>query len=293
MPDLFSDCANAQDLSYRNICAGNHRINQQIKVFCESLWHRFEPYADAHFLTQIKSHFYERYWEMYLTCCLIDWGFGVQSSEHGPDILIKDNNLRIWIEAVTSGNGDPISNLDIVPDIETGIAQRVPERRIILRIRSSIENKLQVYHNYIRDSIIESNEPFIIALNGAKLNFMSRDDDIPYILKSILPIGDHYYNFETETAGITHRDTIVRENGAEVSTNVFLDDNYRHISAILYSNTHAGRYDEDIGSDFLLIHNPKASNPLPTDIIQMGSIIRIQINEENNTFSYCLEDVLT
>ena len=167
----------------------------------------------------------------------------------------------------------------------------MPEEKIILRLRSSIEAKSLVYHNYVRDSIIESNEPFIIALNGAKLNFMSRTNDIPYILKSILPIGDHYYNFENETAGITYRDTIIRENGAEISTNVFLDNNYKHISAILYSNTHAGRFDEDIGSDFILIHNHNAINPLPFNIIQNGKVVRIETNEDSNTFSYQTENV--
>jgi hypothetical protein len=291
MPDLFTDCENAQDLAYKNICSAEYAIEQQMKVFCESLWYKFEIHADTHFLTQIRRSFYERYWEMYLTSSLIDWGFEVRSSRHGPDILIENNDLRIWIEAVASGNGDPISNPDAVPDIETGAAQLVPEEKIILRLRSSIEAKSLVYHNYIRDSIIESNEPFIIALNGAKLNFMSRTDDIPYILKSILPIGDHYYDFQNETAGITYRDAILRENGTEISTNVFLDDNYKHISAILYSNTHAGRFDEDIGSDYILIHNHNAINPLPFDIIQNGKVIRIETNNDSNTFLYQTENV--
>ena len=291
MPNLFTNCVSAQDIAYKNICIAAHPIEREIKAFCELLWSTFEIHADTHFLEQIRRSFYERYWEMYLTSSLIDWGFEVQSARHGPDILIENNDLRIWIEAVASGNGDPIYNLDVVPDIETGIAQQVPEEKIILRLRSSIETKSLVYHNYIRDSIIENNEPYIIALNGAKLNFMSRTDDIPYILKLILPIGDHYYDFQNETAGITYRDTIVRENGTEISTNVFLDDNYRHISAILYSNTHAGRFDEDIGSDFILIHNPKAVNPLPIDLIQNGKVIRIEIDEDSNTFSYQTENV--
>lgn len=291
MPDLFINCDNTQDLAYQNICSADHPINQEIKIFCEGLWNKFEVYADSHFLTQIRRNFYERYWEMYLTSSLIDWNFQVQSPRHGPDILIEDGNNRIWIEAVASGNGDPILNLDVIPEIETGIAQLVPEEKIILRLRSSVENKSAKYHDYIRDSIIRDTEPYIIAINGSKLNFMSRTDDIPYIVKSILPIGDYSYNFASETTSISYRDTIRRVGGADVSTNVFLDDNYRHISAILYSNTHAGRFDEEIGSDYLLIHNPKAINPLPADIIQKGKVIRIDTNQNNNTFTYRAENV--
>jgi len=291
VPDLFTDCESAQDLAYKNICSSEHLIEQEIKVFCELLWEKFELYSDTHFLTQIRRSFYERYWEMYLTSSFIDWEFDIQSDRHGPDVLIQYNENKIWIEAVASGNGDPINNPDVVPDIETGIAQLVPEEKIILRLRSSIEEKSRKYHDYIRDGILESTEPYVIALNGAKLNFMSRTDDIPYILKSILPIGDQYYDFQNERSGISHRDTIIRENGAEVSTNVFLDDAYRHISAILYSNTHAGRFDEEIGSDFILIHNPNAVNPLPIDLIQNGKVIRIATDEESATFSYRIENV--
>ena len=291
MPDLFTNCENAQNLAYKSICSANHPINQEIKIFCEGLWKKFEVYADTHFLTQIRINFDERYWEMYLTSSLIDWNFEIQSPNHGPDILIDDEINRIWIEAVTSGNGDPISNLDVVPEIETGIAQLVPEEKIILRLRSSVENKSAKYHDYINDSIIRDTEPYIIAINGSKLNFMTRTDDIPYILKSILPIGDYSYNFASETTSISSRDSIRRVGGAEVSTNVFLDDNYKHISAILYSNTHAGRFDEEIGSDYILIHNPNAVNPLLIDLIQKGKVVRIDTDEENSTFSYRTENV--
>lgn len=290
MPDLFSNCESTEDLAYINICSGSHRINREIKVFCELLWDKFEEHADTHFLIEFKQNFYERYWEMYLTSSLIDWEYSIESNSHGPDILIEHMDNKIWIEAVASGNGDPIINPDTIPDIEIGIGQLVPEEKIILRLRSSIESKSRVYHNYIRDSIIENDEPYIIALNGAKLNFIS-NDDIPYILKAVLPIGDYYYNFETEESGITFRDRVIRESGTEIFTNIFLDDNYNHISAILYSNTHAGKFDEEIGSDFILIHNPKAINPVPINIIQNGKVINIETDDESNTFTYRIEHV--
>lgn len=292
MPDLFTNCENAQDLAYKNICSGDHPINQEIKVFCESLWDNFKVHADSHFLTQIRRSFYERYWEMYLTSSLIDWGFQIKSHSHGPDILIKYDHNRIWVEAVTPGNGDPISNPDVVPEIEIGIAQLVPEERIILRLRQSVESKSIKFHDYIRDSIIRDNEPYVIAINGSKLNFMSGTDDIPYILKTILPIGDYTYSFTSETTSINFRDTIRRINGTNISTNVFLDSNYSHISAILYSNTHAGRYSDEIGTDYLLIHNPNAINPLPIDITQKGKVIRIATNDNDRTFTYQIENLL-
>ena len=78
---------------------------------------------------------------MYLTSTLVDWEYEIQSNGHGPDILVKHDDNKIWIEAVASGNGNPICNADAVPDIEFGTAQLVPEEKIILRLRSSIEEK--------------------------------------------------------------------------------------------------------------------------------------------------------
>lgn len=286
MADLFTDCTSASDLAYKNICLDESPISKEIKLFCESLWAVYEEYADDHFLTEIRSQFYERYWEMYLTVKMLESNFQLGSANSGPDILMNHEDEKIWIEAVTSGNGDPVHNPDVIPEIECGIAQTVPVDRILLRLRSSIEEKSRKCLEYIENSTIEPDEPYVIALNGAKLNFMIRTDEIPYILKAILPIGDYFYNFDSEESGITHRDIITSETGAEVSTNIFLDDEYNHISAILYSNTHAGNFNQESGDDFILIHNPKAVNPLPINIIKKGKVITIAINENGDSFTY-------
>jgi hypothetical protein len=41
------------------------------KEFAERLWTQYHPYADAHFLTEIRRDFHARFWEMYLTCTLL------------------------------------------------------------------------------------------------------------------------------------------------------------------------------------------------------------------------------
>ncbi len=280
MNKLFTNCNDAQDVAYKNICLEKSEKQRKIKYFCESLWRKFNIYADNHFLSQIKRNFYNRYWEMYLTVTILEWGYTIESNSEGPDVLIKNKMNKIWIEAVTSGNGD---TKDSVPKVKMNITQVIPEEQMILRLRNSIEEKSKVYKKYIKDLIIEDKEPFVIALNGAKLNFMT-DDDIPYILKALLPIGNYYSNFKNETLSIGFRDKIVKKNGAEISTNIFFDDKYKHISAILYSNVNAYDFDKDLGSDFILIHNPKAINPLPIDILKKGKIITIDMNKENNTF---------
>ncbi len=280
MKKLFFDCHNSEDIAYKNICLGKSKSQKNIKQFCESLWDKYKNYADSHFLSEVQKHFHDRFWEMYLTVTLLEIGYLIESSDKGPDILINYKNNKIWIEAVNSSNG---IGLDIIPDVEFDAQQLVPEDKIILRLRTSIEIKLKAYERYACTSIIKVKEPYIIALNSAGLNFMT-DDDIPYILKALLPIGDYVYNFKDEIMKIEFRDRIIKEKGSEVFTNIFFNDRYKYISAIIYSNVSAHAFNKDLGSDFILIHNPKAINPLPIDILKKGKIITIDMNKENNTF---------
>ncbi len=280
MKKLFFDCHNSEDIAYKNICLGKSKSQKNIKQFCESLWDKYKNYADSHFLSEIQKHFYDRFWEMYLTVTFLEIGYSIESSDKGPDILINYKNNKIWIEAVNSSNG---IGLDIIPDVEFDAQQLVPEDKIILRLRTSIEIKLKAYERYACTSIIKVKEPYIIALNSAGLNFMT-DDDIPYILKALLPIGDYVYNFKDEIMKIEFRDRIIKEKGSEVFTNIFFNDRYKYISAIIYSNVSVHDFNADLGSDFILIHNPTAINPLPIDLLKKGKIITIDMNKENNTF---------
>ncbi len=280
MNKLFTNCNDAQDVAYKNICLEKSEKQRKIKYFCESLWRKFNIYADNHFLSQIKRNFYDRYWEMYLTVTLLEWGYAIESNSKGPDVLIKNEMNKIWIEAVNSSNG---TSLDAIPDVKFDTMQLVPEDKIILRLQNSIETKLIAYERYACRSIIKAKEPYVIALNSVALNFMT-DDEIPYVLKALLPIGDYVYNFKDEIMKIEFRDRIIKEKGSEVFTNIFFNDRYKYISAIIYSNVSAHAFNKDLGSDFILIHNPKAINPLPIDILKKGKIITIDMNKENNTF---------
>lgn len=280
MKKLFFNCNNSEDIAYKNICLGKSDTQKNIKQFCESLWDKYVNHADSHFLSEIQKHFYDRFWEMYLTVTFLEIGYSIKSSNKGPDILISYKDSKIWIEAVNSNNG---TSLDVIPDVKFDATQLVPEDEIILRLRNSIEVKLMAYERYACRSIIKVKEPYIIALNSAGLNFMT-NDDIPYILKALFPIGDYVYNFKDEIMKIEFRDRIIKEKGSEVFTDIFFNDRYKYISAIIYSNVSAHDFHAELGSDFILIHNPKAINPLSMDFFKKGKIITIDINKENNTF---------
>jgi type I restriction enzyme S subunit len=243
-------------------------------------WSEFEPYADENFQTAIAMDFYARFWEMYLTCFLLDKGFAlVKRSERngnsGPDICIKDGERNIWIEAVAPTNGEGGDALEA----ESSTPQPVWEDQegIVLRLRSVIDQK---YHNYkicVKNKIITQGDPYIIALGCGKLSNIWLEEnsswypttlqDPPYLVNAVYAIGRYTYRFDDTgkkiEEGYELREKVEKKNSAEVSTNIFLTDDYNGISAVLSSVIHFNEIDRNPG--FVLVQNTHAKNPLPED----------------------------
>ncbi len=269
--DFFSS-TNPTDAVYINI--RDLKKYGDVREFVERLWAIYYRYGDRHFLSEIGHTFDQRFWEMYLGCVLIDNGIEIQRREEGPDFLLKTNDLQIWIEAVTPTAGDGRDMVDEIPEMDAAL---VPEDNIVLRFRSAIEDKYTQLLSFAAKGIIGSDDICIIALNGRgiPLAFLSNDDEIPNIIKSVLPFGNLRYEFDISTKKIirayyAHRSVISKQSGSEVSTDVFLDDHYAGISAILYSDANAANHPATIGSEFILIHNPTAKNPLRRGHFKFG-----------------------
>ena len=79
----------------------------------EKLWQNFKPYADNHFLTEIKTNFHQRSWEMYVGNVLLEKKLSIESKNEGPDFIVNDN---IYIECVAPTKGDP-AKPDSVPEM--------------------------------------------------------------------------------------------------------------------------------------------------------------------------------
>ena len=67
-----------------------------------------------------------------------------------------------------------------------------------------------------------------------------------------------------------YRDTIKKSNDVSVSTNIFEDETYNGISAVLYSVSNVVIHPENIGTEIQFVHNPMAKNKLPLGIFQFG-----------------------
>ena len=187
----------------------------------EKLYEKYHPYADGHFLSEVKKQFHQRTWEMYLGCALLDRGISFISEDVGPDILIEGSGKKIWIECIacTRGDGD-----DKVPTLRyDGHVQDVPDDEMIIRVASALKNKYEKYKKYVASGIVKEDDCFVIAVNAGALD---HPEMMPLILQSVFPIGHQTLSFPIgggeATSGWTTRPFRTKKNGSQVPTTFLL-----------------------------------------------------------------------
>lgn len=263
----------AEDNEY-NVIRDEPRFSQD-KAFIEEMWSEYKQYADKHFLSESRKNFKQRIWEMYLTCSLIAKGFSITSADKGPDILISKEGVVIWIEAVApkAGTGN-----DAVTELQPQTIRDVPDDQIKLRYRSAIEEKYNIkYKKYLLDKIVKPNDCYIIAINGSAIPSARREIEIPRIIRSVLPFGNETLRINVEESEVLDRyyqyqDQVSKVSGSSVSTDIFLNHQYDGISAVLYSCVGVDSLNspQELGDDFVLLHNPLAKNKLERGLIKLG-----------------------
>jgi hypothetical protein len=274
--DLFG-AGSASDPVFSHLLNPGHKEELVAKRFVERLWAVYEKYADPHFLTEIRRDFSARFWEMYLTCALLEkaseHGFSVSCPKPGPDILLELNGDRIWIEAVAATNGQQGKPDSLVEPNSDG-SYRIPEEKIVLRYTTAIREKYQKYLCYLRKGIIHKNDAYVVAVNksGLAYRWASAAIDLPRFLKAVYPIGELEVLIdkkEREIVGSQNRPRffIPKANQSQVSVRAFVDRRWRGISAILCSDADVGWSSSPLGSDLELAHNPLCRRPIVRGLI--------------------------
>jgi hypothetical protein len=280
-------------MSYINIRAAEDKFMQAARSNCEELWDLFEPHADPEFLVEIKKNFDARYWEMYLAVYLMSEGYEISAPKPGPDLGIRHNGCRIWFEATCPTRGAE-GKLDSVPDIkavsieEEPIFHDVPNERMVLRYLNVISEKKKQYASWLEHRIVAPEDCFIVAINPRRLGHEVADSDPPRILQAAYPVGGPYISLDPATAkpldaGYLFRDAIKKSSGAGVPTGVFLLKEYGAVSALLCSRVNAANQPGEMGSDFQLVENCRASSPLPDMFGLRGTFYRIDSIEGGHT----------
>lgn len=280
MKDIFS-ATNATDEDY--IFIRDDKNSVELRELLNSLWSKFFPLADSNFVDEISNDFHPRFWEMYLANVLLNNGMKLSSKDFGPDICVDSGDKSVWVEAIapTKGNG-----ADAVPVQEkNGQASNVPEDKIILRLRSAIEEKHRKYLKYISNNTMSKSDPYVIAINGYQLPSWMCQTAPSFIEKAVYPLGCHTVTFNKKTKnivdrGIEYRPEIIKQNNATVDTTVFQNPDYAGISAIIFSCANvwglksSQLWESDspglVGKDFQVLHNSLANNPIKHGWLKVG-----------------------
>ena len=260
------------------------------KIYMQNLWDIYQPFADKDFPKQLSQDLHARFWEMYLTCTLIDNSFTVvpkQTRAKGPDIRIEHTSTTIWVESAVPTSGD-LSKPDSVPNLQMDIAQKVPDDQIVLRYLSVIKDKYKKYHKYLKDETITDKDCYVIALNGCKTRH--GDSGLPRIVRSVLPFGPEVFTINTrskaESWGYQYRPSLKKASGCGVDTDIFTRQEYQYISAVMFSKVDVFNMTSIMGEDFIIVRNPLAVIQLPDDFPKVGLEYKAELSQSRPTLSY-------
>ena len=269
MIDLFSVTGEDINVGYRNLQAGEHRVEREIRATLEDLWSVYEPYADPNFVGEFAREPEVRFWEMYIACQLLEAGRELMPTSQRPnlggqpDICVLDRGRRIWIEAVAPdvGAAGPDQVVSPVPINEGGGLMPAPERQAQLRFTSALWTKTQKIEKYMQEGVIAPDEVALVAIGAGRFGLYISEHPFPSIVSSVFPIGQEVFVFDTA------RDEIVRQEfepslqiaraAGSIPRTAFLDPRFNKVSGLIWSRACIGnmmRSDRPIS----FVHNPCA-----------------------------------
>lgn len=300
---LLDPSITAPDIIYNNI-QKKHAWNAPRDLAAnhvEELYSVTSHLLDAKFPEQIKHDFTACYSEMYFAAALMERSSFEMThpSDKGADFFVE--NLNCWVEVTAATDGEE-GNPNTIPKRKKNVAQRYPEKQVILRLSSAFYTKANKLKNDIDKGLISKDQPIIICISGGGLieNLpMHAEGGYPVIAKAVLPIGDMVYWINKATHKISSTEYRYREGvnkntkdgESMISTDFFLNEEYNHISAVIYSSANAANpmHRDKWGCDFYTVHNPSAINKLPVGFIQSGAEYPVTSNDD----SFTMESVLS
>jgi hypothetical protein len=276
---LFDPSVPAKDQVYTALRDYDDFLDARNRV--EGLWRYFEPYADPHFRTEIAVDFQARYWEMYLGCLALRAGLRVMPTKgKGPDLRVTlPGGVNVFIEATAPGPGTGQNRVSEPTLIKVGDPnasfEPIPVEQILLRITSGVEEKFRAYDRYLRNQTLQPDAPYVVAVNPGGMTFGRGEYDPPLIIQALFAVGNLMVSFdrdnpEQDDTSYSIRHQISKHGGASVRTNLFLDPEYRGLSAVIFSDASPLSLPRPEGRELKLVHNPYAQNPIDRGLFKVG-----------------------
>ena len=229
------------------------------------LWQKYKPYAHKGFKKKAQKEFIQLWWEMFLTIGIKEIGCNIEpiKSNAGPDIKIQMDNYRIWIEAVVPQTGE---GKDKVHTMEFNKFPDYPSDQLVLRLSSVINEKKNKFEKYINKGIVKTEDLCIIAVCTCGLNkFASLDQYLP--LRVLSGLGNQTINLNTGERYYLPKDHTLKQSGTEIDSNLFNQQKFEIISAILYSDQEILDTPPIASKTFRFYINPKCNKSFPSIFI--------------------------
>lgn len=283
MREFFQNPDVADDPIYRRLGTACASPLLEARSFIERTWAACGQFLDSDALKRATQEFYPVWWELYLAYCLHAVGVSLAArtdriyrGKGRPDLFT--DNPRLWIEAVMPTPGD---GPDRLSEPQPGEVFAVPTDAFVLRLRSAVQEKIVKLRRYIADGTIPSGDAMIIAVSGGRLPFRYTEQPIPAIVRAVYGVGSLTLELDSATKKIAghsveYRDHVVKKSESLVMTDVFLQRENAHVSAVLYSASDCVNRPKNPGQDFILVHNPNALARVPDGWLPVGDEYRIE-----------------
>jgi hypothetical protein len=274
----FFKSGDAPDQIYRNTRDGTEDHHRRGREYLERLWQEGAPYVDTDAAKKATRDLASVFWELQLVHALRSVGKNLvprrrlsYKKNKGPGLFAEDKP-GAWIEAVVVRSGDGPDKLQYPEPMK--VYSYNPDG-VVLRLRSAIRDKSAKMQGYIADGTIKPGQATVIAISGVTLPHRFSGIMPPEIVRAVYPANNPVLEINRATMAVSdryveYRERVKKSLGAEVTTDVFLDPAFSHISAVLFDETDWVNPPEPPSADMKLVHNSLAATPLPDGWLPAG-----------------------
>lgn len=261
---------------------------------------------DKNFATELPKDTFGRLWELTQVDYLSSHSHKrlrliqmVGKDISKPDFCFEVNGKRFYHETVCTSPG---IRPELLVELATvsGKARRTPIPEYMESICSALREKAEMkYYGKINNgykAYMDSGSGLIIALSTSKIPFHNQANNFNIDLSCIfgmsplkIPLipgqdysyhmGDPYHDFQSTFNKTTNKHP--SNKPTPIKMDYFANDQFSHISAIILSHTGLVFFPsidqfvdycrwENCRNDYVLVHNPFASTPLPHGIIDVA-----------------------
>lgn len=234
--DFFTLTANPKQIHpYFNMLLDSNGFFAAAKSVIEEVSYHFQD-RDGNFVEQLQSKngFDARIWELYLWCYCREEDFNFCYDYAAPDFILEKNGNTVAIEAVHINRRQKLDETTKIFSIEE--IQEKLENEIPLLYGSSLYSKLKhTYENqFYWDLDHVKGCPLVYAIADFHMD-MSMTWSFPGIVSILYGIEQSIYQELNGHICLENESGIIFPKGNISIKPLFLDDQFKHISAVMFS----------------------------------------------------------